>query len=199
MSILPIVTVMLLLASPLVVSAGGGLPDGRYNCYLFFGKPPKATFTGALLITGGAYQVKDQAVRGQYDVERPSGRLRFKGQPPLGFQVGMLEDDGKVRLYPSEADVGNTWKAALCSPATASAPDGAGGKSAAAGTPPAAAGTPPAAAGGFKPGDKVETEYAGLWYPGTVLKVERGGYAIHYDDPKWNDVWVEAKRVRGRK
>jgi hypothetical protein len=192
MSILPILTVALLLASPLVVSAGSGLSDGRWDCYLFFGKPPKATFTGALLITGGAYQVKDQTVRGQYDVERPSGRVRFKGRPPLGFQVGMLEEDGKVRLYPSEADVGNKWKAALCSPATASAPEGASGKS-------AAAGTAPAAAGGFKPGDKVETEYAGLWYPGTVLKVERGGYAIHYDDPKWNDVWVEAKRVRGRK
>jgi len=180
-------------------AAGGGLAAGRYNCFLFFGKPPKATFTGALLITGSAYQVKDQAVRGEYDLEQSSGRVRWKGKPPLGFQVGVLEPDGKIRMYPAEADVGNKWKAALCSPAAASGSEPAEGKAAAA--PPTAAAAPPSApaAGGFKAGDRVETEYAGLWYPGTVLRGERGGYVVHYDDPKWNDVWVEAKRVRGKR
>ena len=173
-------------------AAADGLPDGRYNCFLFLGKPPKATFTGALLIAGSVYEVKDQAVRGEYELDRQTGWVRWKGKPPLGFQLGVLEGDGKIRMYISQADVGNKWKAALCSPATASAPEPGGGKSAA--TP-----VPPAALGGFKAGDRVETEYAGLWYPGTVLKPERGGYVVHYDDPKWNDVWVEARRVRAKR
>jgi hypothetical protein len=178
----------LVLASSLAGETAG-LADGRYDCFLFFGKPPKATFTGALLIAGRAYEVKDQAVRGEYDVDARSGRVRWRGKPPLGFQAGVLEPDGKLRLYPSETDIGNTWKAALCSPAVASAPDPAASKAA----------TAPAAARAFTAGDRVETEYAGLWYPGTVVKAERGGYVVHYDDPKWNDVWVEAKRVRSRR
>lgn len=96
-------------------AAGGGLADGRYNCFVFLGKPPKATMTGALLISGSAYQVKDQAVRGDYELDKPSGRVSWKGKPPLGFQVGVLEPDGKIRMYISEADIGNKWKAALCS------------------------------------------------------------------------------------
>ena len=177
-------------ASALPAEAAGGLADGHYNCFVFLGSPPKATMTGALLISGSTYQVKDQTVRGEYAVDRQSGRVRWNGKPPLGFQVGMLESDGRIRMYISEADIGNKWKAALCSPAAASAPEPAGDKSA------AATGSP--APGGFKAGDRVETEYAGLWYPGTILRVERGGYLVHYDDPKWNDVWVEAKRVRRR-
>ena len=129
--------------------------------------------------------MKDQTARGEYEVDASSGRVRWQGQPPLGFQVGMLEPDGKLRMYPAEADVGNTWKAALCSPAEASASEPALARSAATATP-----------GGFKARDRIETQYAGLWYPGTVLRVERGGYVVHYDDPEWNDVWVEAKRVR---
>ena len=97
-------------------AAGAGLPDGRYNCVLFFGKPPKATYTGALLIAGSAYEVKDQAVRGEYTFEPQTGWVRWQGKPPLGFQLGVLEGDGKIRMYISQADVGNTWKAALCSP-----------------------------------------------------------------------------------
>jgi hypothetical protein len=171
--------------------AAGGLRDGRYNCFLFFGKPPKPTFTGALLIAGRSYEVKDQAVRGEYDVDAQSGRVRWRGKSPLGFQAGVLEPDGTLRMYPSETDIGNKWKAALCSPAVAGAADPAAGTSAKT--------APPAAGGAFKAGDRVETEYAGLWYPGTVMKAERGGYVVHYDDPKWNDVWVEAKRVRFRR
>jgi hypothetical protein len=185
----PLTVLALVVVSALSAEAAGGLADGRYNCFLFFGKPPKATFTGALLITGSAYEVKDQAVRGEYELDRQTGWVRWQGKPPLGFQLGVLEGDGKIRMYISPADVGNKWKAALCSPATATAPDSeGGGKSAAA----------PAALGGFKAGDRVETEYAGLWYPGTILKSERGGYVVHYDDPKWNDVWVEARRIRAR-
>ena len=173
-------------------AAGGGLADGRYNCFVFLGKPPKATMTGALLISGSAYQVKDQAVSGEYEVDKSSGRVSWKGKPPLGFHVGVLEPDGKIRMYISEADIGNKWKAALCSPAAASVSEPTATKAAAA---PATS----TAAGGFKTGDRVETEYAGLWYPGTVTKVERGGYVVHYDDPKSNDVWVEAKRVRAKR
>lgn len=176
-----------LVSSPQAATAAAGLPEGRYNCYLFFGKPARATFTGALFIAGSAYRVKDQPVRGEYDLDQGSGRVRWKGKPPLGFQVGVLETDGKIRMYISEADIGNKWKAALCSLAEGEAPT--------AGTSTTGGDTPAA----FKPGDRVETEYAGLWYPGVVLKVERGGYAVHYDDPKWNDVWVEAKRVRARR
>jgi len=110
--------VMLVLAAASVLpaeAAGGGLADGRYNCFVFLGKPPKATMTGALLISGSAYQVKDQAVRGEYDLDKSSGRVSWKGKPPLGFHVGVLEPDGKIRMYISEADIGNKWKAALCS------------------------------------------------------------------------------------
>jgi hypothetical protein len=179
-------------ASALPAGAAGGLADGRYNCFVFLGKPPRATMVGALLISGAAYQVKDQAVRGEYELDTSSGRVSWKGKPPLGFQVGVLEPDGKIRMYITDADVGNKWKAALCSPAEASASAPADAKS-------AAAPSTPATTGGFRAGDRVETEYAGLWYPGTVTKVERGGYVIHYDDPKWNDVWVEAKRVRAKR
>ena len=105
----------LTVASVLFAEAAGGLADGRYNCFVFLGKPPKATMTGALLISGRAYQVKDQAVRGEYEVDRQSGRVSWKGKPPLGFQVGVLEPDGKIRMYIAEADIGNKWKAALCS------------------------------------------------------------------------------------
>ncbi|MGH6960500.1 MAG: hypothetical protein ACREE7_08465, partial [Dongiaceae bacterium] len=82
---------LVVVASLSAEAARGGLPDGRYNCYLFFGKPPKATYTGALLIAGRAYEVKDQAVGGEYDFEPQNGRVRWKGKPPLGFQVGVLE------------------------------------------------------------------------------------------------------------
>ena len=111
----------LVLAAVLALSAeaAGGLADGRYNCFVFLGKPPKATMVGALLISGSAYQVKDQAVRGEYELDRQSSHVSWKGKPPLGFQVGVLEEDGKIRMYPAESDVGNKWKAALCSPAAA--------------------------------------------------------------------------------
>ena len=111
-----LVVIALVVASALSAEAAGGeLAAGRYNCFVFLGKPPKATMTGALLISGSAYQVKDQAVRGEYAVDKPSGRVSWKGKPPLGFHVGVLEPDGKIRMYISEADIGNKWKAALCS------------------------------------------------------------------------------------
>jgi hypothetical protein len=110
-----LVAVALAAASALSAEAAGGLADGRYNCFVFLGKPPKATMVGALMISGSAYQVKDQAVRGDYDLDPQSGRVNWKGKPPLGFQVGVLEPDGKIRMYISDADIGNKWKAALCS------------------------------------------------------------------------------------
>ena len=113
----PLLAVLILAAASVfhAEAAGGGLTDGRYNCFVFLSKPPKATMTGALLISGSSYQVKDQAVRGEYEVDRQSGRVSWKGKPPLSFHVGVLEPDGKIRMYISEADIGNKWKAALCS------------------------------------------------------------------------------------
>ena len=108
--------------SPQAARAGAGLPEGRYNCYVFLGTPVRATFTGALLIAGNTYRVKDQAVRGDYDLDQGSGRVRWKGKPPLGFQMGVLEPDVKIRMYITEADIGNKWKAALCSLADGDAP-----------------------------------------------------------------------------
>lgn len=60
--------------------------------------------TDALLISGSAYQVKDQAVRVEYELDRQSGRVSWKDKPPLDFQVGVLEPDGKIRMYITEAD-----------------------------------------------------------------------------------------------
>ena len=77
-----VIAVGLLAASALAAGAAGDLADGRYNCFVFLGKPPKATMVGALLISGAAYQVKDQAVSGEYELDKASGRVSWKGKPP---------------------------------------------------------------------------------------------------------------------
>ena len=49
----------------------------------------------------------------------------------------------------------------------------------------------------YKKGDKVEIEYSGTWYPGSILETKDSQYKIHYDayDNSW-DEWVPVSRLR---
>lgn len=49
----------------------------------------------------------------------------------------------------------------------------------------------------YKKGDKVEIEYSGTWYPGSILEVKDTQHKIHYDayDSSW-DEWVPTTRLR---
>jgi hypothetical protein len=49
----------------------------------------------------------------------------------------------------------------------------------------------------YEPGEKVEVDYFGPWYPAEVLKVNRGRYLIRYDGYGSNwDEWAPRERVR---
>jgi len=52
-------------------------------------------------------------------------------------------------------------------------------------------------AAAFQAGDKVEIEYSGTWYPGSVKQVKASQFFISYDDydSSW-DEWVESERLR---
>ena len=97
-------------------AAEGAPPAGEYNCYVYL---PKAIHVGALLIQpGGAYAVKGQDIKGRYTLDSKTSTLTWDGPPPLGFETGVLETDDsmtKLRLYRKAADIGNKWKAAVCS------------------------------------------------------------------------------------
>lgn len=98
-------------------AAEGAPPAGEYNCYVYL---PKATHVGALLIQpGSTYAVKGQDIKGRYTLDSKTSTLTWEGKPPLGFEVGVLEmpsgEQPKIRLYRKAADIGNKWKAAVCS------------------------------------------------------------------------------------
>ena len=170
------------------------LPAGDYNCFLFLVTPPRATFVGEIAISGERYSVARQSTSGTYRFDTGSGKVVWRGKPPLGFEAGAFEIDPtsgrkQIRMYPKEADIGNKWKAALCTPksgerassASASAPGGAG------------KGSP------FKAGDRVMAEFIGVPYPATVVSAEGPRVRLRYDDPASKDEWVDASRVKLRK
>lgn len=105
-----------LVASRACWAAEGEVPAGEYHCYVYM---PKSIHVGALLIQeGGTYAVKGQDVKGRYTLDSKTNTVTWEGPPPLGFETGVLEtDDGqtKIRLYRKAADIGNKWKAAICS------------------------------------------------------------------------------------
>ncbi|MCW5550370.1 MAG: hypothetical protein KIT44_15515 [Opitutaceae bacterium] len=51
----------------------------------------------------------------------------------------------------------------------------------------------------YKPGDKLEINWGGQWYPGEVLEVKDGNYKVRYDGygAAW-DEWASAERLRGK-
>ncbi|MEO8360604.1 MAG: hypothetical protein ABI672_11290 [Vicinamibacteria bacterium] len=107
------VLVLLALVFATTVSAGAAesLPTGDYYCYTY---NPKPLLVGVFSITGSSYHTRTGAT-GQYRMA--GGRIDWLGTPPLGFKVGVLEETdpkAKVRMYPSMADLGNKWKAAVC-------------------------------------------------------------------------------------
>lgn len=115
----PIVTILL---AALLTSAGAGRaaeakpPSGDYYCYVY---ASKAIFVGALTLRDdGTYKVKDKDVTGRYRLAGAANTLAWDGPPPLGFEAAVLEtEDGhtKLRLYRKAEDIGNKWKAAVCS------------------------------------------------------------------------------------
>ena len=92
-----------------------GPPPGEYNCYVYV---PKAVHVGKFTLKAdGSYQSGEAS--GHYRYDGKTQTLMWEGKPPLGFEVGVLElatgETPKVRLYRNAAEMGNKWKAAVCS------------------------------------------------------------------------------------
>ncbi len=184
------------------------MPAGNYGCYTY---NPKAIYVGEISIAGARYAVARFGTSGEYEFDSKSGEVTWRGTPPMGFEAATMETDrttGKpiLRMYPKAQDVGNKWKAAVCSPKNDSATGGvtpgtsAGGAGKGASTG-AAAGTSSGTSAGaaFKPGDKVTAEFIGVPYPATVLAAEATRVRLKYDDPKSKDEWVDVNRIKLRK
>lgn len=166
--------------------AAGALPDGEYYCYTY---NPRPVVAGVFTINGGTYRSRTGAT-GRYQLG-VGGRITWMGTPPLGFNVGVLEETNppKIRMYPQVSDVGNKWKAAVCMPrdadAGAAGPGGEGGGN-------------PAAAGAFAPGTNVWYSFLGHWYKATVVSCNGDKCRVHYEDPKYADETVDAKELQVR-
>jgi hypothetical protein len=94
----------------------------------------------------------------------------------------------KIRMYPQASDIGNKWKAAVCTPRE-------GGDA----TAPGQAGNPGNAPGGaFPPGAKVWYSFVGHWYKATVVSCNGAKCLLRYDDPKYPDETVDAKELQSR-
>jgi hypothetical protein len=160
-------------------SSGPTLPPGRYRCYTYH---PSAILVGALEVQGNRYDADRGGAAGTYRL-RGKGRVDFLGQPPLGFRVGILEEREpvpKLRLYIQAGDVGNKWKAAVCT-GSPSADGSAGGSSSGA---------------AFTAGARVEATFMGYWYAATVVRCAEARCLLHYDDPSSKDEWVDTSRLR---
>lgn len=165
-------------------SASGGPPDGHYRCYTYH---PGAVFVGALIIDGDKYRTDRGGSSGRYR-SGMNGRVDFDGDAPLGFRVGMLEEREprpKLRLYAQAADIGSSWKAAVCTGGEDPGSDAEASSSAGKG-------------GAYARGAKVEATYIGYWYPATVIRCEGARCLLHYDDPASKDEWVDVSRLRPR-
>ena len=155
------------------------MPEGEYICYGQFDIGKKALWLGNVTFRGDSYQTNVGAT-GRY--RNVGGRLEWQGTPPLGFAVGVLEQTtpkGLIRLFPRA--VGDREKAAICSQKEGGNPGAA------------------PAGGGFAPGARVETQYAGLWYPATVIQCNATQCRVKYDNPDYTDQWVDIGWVRPRK
>lgn len=198
------VAVALLLTALLPAHAGAaGLPAGEYGCYTY---NPRANYVGGLVIRGDSYQSRTGA-SGRYRLA-DGGKVEFLGEAPLGFAVAVLEETEptpKLRLYRQAADIGNKWKAAVCSldggrqtgsggaAAGSTAPTGAGPSAGAKAPAGAASGT-----GGFAAGQRVEATFIGVWYKASVVRCDSTRCLLHYDDPSSKDEWVDQSRLRAR-
>ena len=173
------------------------LPGGSYGCYTY---NPKPIYVGEISISGGRYVVARFGTEGNYDYDIGSGKVAWKDKPPMGFEVAVLETDATsgrklLRMYPKAADIGNKWKAAVCSMKEG----GAGAAASGGASSGASAAAANAKASAFKPGDKVTAEFIGVPYPATVVAAEGARVRLHYDDPKSKDEWVDATRVKLKK
>ena len=162
----------------------GAVPDGEYYCYTYH---PNPVVAGVFTIAGGAYRTRTGA-SGRYRLAG-GGRIEWLGTPPLGFQVGVLEETDprpKIRMYPLASDIGNKWKAAVCTPREggAAAPGQTGGGN--------------AVTAAFPPGAKVWYSFLGHWYKATVVSCSGARCHLHYDDPKYPDETVDAKELQAR-
>lgn len=174
-----------------VAAQSATLPEGAYGCYTY---NPKAIYVGEIAISGSRYTVARFNTTGGYAFDSGSGKVVWQGKPPLGFEAAAFEVDATsgrklIRMYPRESDIGNKWKAAVCS-----LKEGGGRSPAAGATTGASAGVPKASA--FKAGDRVTAEFIGVPYPATVVAAEGARVRLHYDDPKSKDEWVDVKRVK---
>ena len=94
------------------------LPAGAYGCYTY---NPKAIYVGEIAIAGDRYTVARFNTAGSYSFDSASGKIIWRGKPPLGFEAAVFEVDStsgrkQIRMYPKQSDIGNKWKAALCTP-----------------------------------------------------------------------------------
>ena len=177
-------------------AGAAALPDGTYGCYTY---NPKANYVGEIVIAGARYSVAQFRTEGGYEYDSASGRMVFRGPPPLGFEAAKLETDSTsgakiLRLYPKPSDIGNKWKAAVCSPKKTVAPSSSSTASASATASNDASRSPT-----FKAGDKVTAEFIGVPYPATIVAAEPTRVRIRYDDPKSKDEWVAVNRIKLRK
>ncbi|AVP96530.1 hypothetical protein C7S18_04645 [Ahniella affigens] len=158
------------------------LPEGEYYCYTYH---PNPVVAGVMTITGLSYRTRTGA-SGDYRL-RGDGRVDWLGDAPLGFAVAVLEETdprAKLRMYLSDADIGNKWKAAVCSPRDSDAADENPGQN----------GGPSA----FAAGTKVRYSFLGYWYPATIVSCSASRCKLHYDDPQYQDETVDAKNVEAR-
>lgn len=184
------------LLSLTAISGAATLPAGSYGCYTY---NPKPNFVGEISITGGRYTVARFGTDGHYEYDSGSGRVAWRGAPPMGFESATLETDptsGRkiLRMYPKSADAGNKWKAAVCTPKESVSVGSATSSTASSGVTSGAARSV-----GFKPGDKVTAEFIGVPYPATIVTAEATRVRIKYDDPKSKDEWVDVNRIKPRK
>lgn len=87
---------------------------GSYRCFVY-SNPRVPAFVGTITLTRTTYVVEGQQARGGFS-PGPGGSIVFNGPLPMGFAVaGGEHEPGRFRLYPTPADMGNAWRAALCS------------------------------------------------------------------------------------
>lgn len=171
------------------------LPEGAYGCYTY---NPKAIYVGEIAISGDRYTVARFNTTGSYSFDSGSGKVIWRGKPPLGFESAAFEVDATsgrklIRMYPKESDIGNKWKAAVCSP------KGGSDRSSATATTAGASAGATAKAPAYKPGDLVTAEFVGVPHPATVVAAEGARVRLRYDNPKSKDEWVDVTRVKPRK
>ena len=108
--------ILYILAASSPLAHAATLPAGTYGCYTY---NPKPIYVGEIAIAGGRYSVARFNTDGNYDFDAGSGKVLWRGKPPMGFEAATLETDATsgrkvMRMYPKAGDIGNKWKAAVC-------------------------------------------------------------------------------------